>query len=44
MTAFQTVDKEAKARRVIIVIELYRMAKIALTKTKSKNSVYRKVD
>ena len=43
MTAFQTVDKEAKARRVIIVIELYRMAKVTLAKTKSKNSVYRKV-
>ena len=44
MTAFQTVDKEAKARRVIIVIELYRMAKVTLAKTKSKNSVYRKVN
>ena len=43
MTAFQTVDKEAKARRVIIVIELYRMVKATLAKTKSKNSVYRKV-
>jgi hypothetical protein len=39
----QTVDKVAKARRVIIVIELYRMAKVTLAKTKSINSVYRKV-
>ncbi len=40
---FLTVDKVAKARRVVIVIELYRMAKVTLAKTKSKNSVYRKV-
>ena len=39
----QTVDKVAKARRIIIAIELYRMAKVTLAKTKSINSVYRKV-
>ena len=33
----------AKARRFIIAIELYRMAKVTLAKTKSINSVYRKV-
>lgn len=35
-TVFQTVDKMAKARRVIIAIELYRMANVTLAKTKSK--------
>ena len=39
----QTVDKVAKARRIIIAIELYRMAKVTLAKTKSISSVYRKV-
>ena len=39
----QTVDKVAKARLVVIAIELYRTAKVTLTKIKSKNSVYRKV-
>ena len=39
----QTVDKVAKVRRIIIAIELYRTAKVTLAKTKSKNSVYRKV-
>ena len=43
MWVLQTVDKVAKARRFIIAIELYRMAKVTLAKTKSINSVYRKV-
>ena len=41
-TAFQTVDKEAKARHVIIVIELYRMVKVTLAKTKSKTAFIEK--
>ena len=39
----QTVDKVAKARCIIIAIELHRIAKVTLAKTKSINSVYRKV-
>ena len=35
--------KVAKARRIIIAIELYRMSKVTLAKTKSINSVYRKM-
>ena len=38
----QTVDKVAKARRIIIALELYRTAKVTLAKTKSKNTVNRK--
>lgn len=43
MTSASDFGKVAKVRRVIIAIELYRMAKVILAKTKSINGVYRKV-